>query len=433
MKKTPVLKIEDKVFKNLDGKGDWGIKGYKERGGYKGLKKLLTTEPTKHIEKLKDSMLRGRGGAGFPTGLKWSFMPPADAKRPSYLVCNADEGEPGTCKDRDILRYDPHTLVEGLIVGCYTIGAKASYIYVRGEYYDESSRLNQAIEQAYADGLLGKNILGTGVDVDIYVHLGAGAYICGEETALLESLEGKKGQPRVKPPFPAGYGLYGCPTTINNVETIAQVPPILKNKLDWWKRWGRDNNHGTKIFSVSGSVNKPGNFEAPMSIPLKELIEDYAGGVIGGWDNLQAIIPGGSSTPMLNPAQAETMLMDFDALREEGTGLGTAAVVVMNNDVDLIAVMTRISKFYAHESCGQCTPCREGVGWVYKLMKRLGEGEGTQDEIDMLLGITKQIEGKTICAFADGAMWPVQGTMKHFRHLFEERIKKNKTKKSKVA
>ncbi|TKW61486.1 MAG: NADH-quinone oxidoreductase subunit NuoF [Blastochloris viridis] len=432
MTTLPRLKSEDKCFPNLDGSGDWGIKGYQKRGGYKGLKELLQTPQMQHIDKLKASSLRGRGGAGFPTGMKWSFMPQPKADesgkiipltKPSYLVCNADEGEPGTCKDRDILRFDPHTLVEGMIVGCYTLNAKVGYIYVRGEYYDESSHLQQAINEAYAAGFLGKNILGTGVDVDIHVHLGAGAYICGEETALLESLEGKKGQPRLKPPFPAGFGLYGCPTTINNVETIAQVPPILKHDLEWFTRWGRPGNSGTKIFSISGSVNKPGNVEAPMSIPLRELIDEYCGGVIGGWDNLQAIIPGGSSTPMLNPEQSSRVLMDFDALKAEGTGLGTAAIVVMNKDVDVLRVMTRIAGFYHHESCGQCTPCREGVGWVHRLMERLSQGDGTVDELDQLYALTKKIEGRTICAFADGAMWPTQGTLKHFRHLFEERIK----------
>lgn len=426
---TTKLKTADKIFQNLDGSGDWTIKGAEKRGAYKGLKKLLTTDPMKHIEKLKGSALRGRGGAGFPTGLKWSFMPrPENTGKQQYLVCNADEGEPGTCKDRDILRYDPHTLVEGMIVGCYTLGATKGYIYVRGEYYSETSRLQQAIDEAYEKGYLGKNVLGTGNDIDVYLHLGAGAYICGEETALLESLEGKKGQPRLKPPFPAQYGLYGCPTTINNVETIAQAAAILKNKPEWWTRHGRENNHGTKIFSVSGAVNNPGNFEVPMSIPLKELIEEYAGGVIGGWDNLQAVIPGGSSTPMLNAEQCEDVLMDFDALRELGTGLGTAAVIVMNKDVDLLKVMTRISSFYKHESCGQCTPCREGVGWVYRMMDRLSRGEGTIEEIDQMINVTKRIEGRTICAFADGAMWPVQGTVKHFRHLFEERIKQNSKK-----
>lgn len=425
----PKLTAADLCFPNLAGGGDWGIKGYQKRGGYEGLKELLTTAPAVHIQKLKDSALRGRGGAGFPTGMKWSFMPqPTPEKplaKPSYLVCNADEGEPGTCKDRDILRFDPHTLVEGMVVGCYCLNAKVGYIYVRGEYYDESSRLVQAIEEARKAGFVGKNILGTGVDVEIHVHLGAGAYICGEETALLESLEGKKGQPRLKPPFPAGFGLYGCPTTINNVETIAQAAVILKKPLEWWTRHGRPNNSGTKIFSISGSVNKPGNVEAPMSIPLRELIDDYCGGVIGGWENLQAVIPGGSSTPMLNAEQAGRVLMDFDALKAEGTGLGTAAVVVMNKQVDLLKVMTRISAFYKHESCGQCTPCREGVGWVYRLMERLSRGEGSMDELDQLYALTKKIEGRTICAFADGAMWPVQGTLKHFRNLFEARIKEN--------
>lgn len=424
---TPRLAPEDHCFPNLGGEDDWSIKGYRKRGGYEGLKELLQTPQTAHIEKLKQSGLRGRGGAGFPTGMKWSFMPQPTLEKPlakpSYLVCNADEGEPGTCKDRDILRHDPHTLVEGMILGCYTLNAKTGYIYVRGEYYDESSRLNAAIQEAYKAGFLGKNILGTGIDVDIHVHLGAGAYICGEETALLESLEGKKGQPRLKPPFPAGFGLYGCPTTINNVETIAQVASILKHPAEWFTRWGRPGNSGTKIFSISGSVENPCNVEAPMSIPLRELIEEYAGGVIGGWGNLQAIIPGGSSTPILNPEQAGRVLMDFDGLKAEGTGLGTAAVIVMNKQVDLLRVMTRISAFYHHESCGQCSPCREGVGYVHRLMARLAEGHGTPDELDQLYALTKKIEGRTICAFADGAMWPVQGTLKHFRPLFEEKLK----------
>ncbi len=417
----------DKVFQNLDGAEDWGIKGYEKRGGYGNeLKKILKTDPKEIIELVKASGQRGRGGAGFPTGLKWSFMPRPDGKRPNYLVCNADEGEPGTCKDRDILRFDPHTLIEGMIVGCHALGAETGYIYVRGEYYDETSRLQQAIDEAYEAGLLGKNIMGTGVNVDVYTHLGAGAYICGEETALLESLEGKKGQPRLKPPFPAQFGLYGCPTTINNVETIAQIPSILKRGVDWWTQFGRPNNHGTKIFCISGAVNKPCNIEAPMSISLKDLIEEHCDGVMGGWDNLQAIIPGGSSTPMLNPEQSGEVLMDFDALRELGTGLGTAGVIVMNKEVDVLDVMTRISGFYKHESCGQCTPCREGVGWVYRLMERLRDGNGTVKELDQLFDVTKRIEGRTICAFADGAMWPVQGTLKHFRGEFEKRIEERK-------
>ncbi|HEX2858915.1 MAG TPA: NADH-quinone oxidoreductase subunit NuoF [Alphaproteobacteria bacterium] len=421
-----MLTAADKCFPNLEGHEGWDIAAYQKRGGYKGLKEILNSPKADIIEKLKQSSLRGRGGAGFPTGMKWSFMPkPEQSNKPHYLVCNADEGEPGTCKDRDILRYEPHTLVEGMIVGCYAISAATGYIYVRGEYYDESSRLQQAINEAYEAGFLGKNILGTGLNIDVHVHLGAGAYICGEETALLESLEGKKGQPRLKPPFPAGFGLYGCPTTINNVETIAQVPPILKHELQWFTRWGRPNNSGTKIFSISGSVNRPINVEAPMSIPLRELIETYAHGVTGGWDNLQGIIPGGSSTPLLSAEQAGKALMDFDGLREHGTALGTAAIIVMDKNVDLLRVMTRISAFYKHESCGQCTPCREGVGWVSRLMDRLSHGHGTRDELDQLYSITKKIEGRTICAFADGAMWPVQGTLKHFRHLFEAKLSTN--------
>lgn len=422
------LNYEDKIFKNLDGEGDWQLKGYKKRGGYKGLDKILKMDRKEIIEQLKSSDLRGRGGAGFPTGMKWSFMPEPDPKKPSYLVVNADESEPGTCKDRDILLYDPHTLVEGIIVGCHALGAKTSYVYIRGEYVDEEQHLQHAIDEAYKAGYLGKNILKTGVDVDIHVHSGAGAYICGEETALLESLEGKKGQPRMKPPFPAGYGLYGHPTTINNVETVAQVPPILKKGVKWWTQFGRANNHGTKIFSISGAVNKPCNVEAPMSVSLKDLIEQHAGGVIGGWDNLLAVIPGGSSTPMLSAKQSNDILMDFDALRELGTGLGTAAVVVMNKETDILSVMTRVARFYKHETCGQCTPCREGVGWVWRMMDRLTKGEGTVEELDHLYSITKRIEGHTICAFADGAVWPTQGVLKHFRHLFEEKIKQNQEK-----
>lgn len=433
MAKQPhTLKPEDKIFQNLDGSGDWKLKGYQKRGGYKGLDKILKQKPAEIIEQLKASALRGRGGAGFPTGMKWSFMPPAGEK-PNYLVVNADESEPGTCKDRDILLYDPHTLVEGIIVGCYVLGAKASYVYVRGEYVDEADHLQHAIDEAYQAGFLGKNILGTKVDVDIHVHMGAGAYICGEETALLESLEGKKGQPRMKPPFPAGYGLYGCPTTINNVETVAQVPPILKKGVQWWTQFGRPNNHGTKIFSVSGAVNKPCNIEAPMSISLKDLIEEHAGGVIGGWDNLLGVIPGGSSTPLLSAEQCENILMDFDALRAEGTGLGTAAVIVMNKQTDILRVMARISRFYKHESCGQCTPCREGVGWVFRMMDRLSQGNGTPEELDQLFNVTKKIEGHTICAFADGAMWPVQGVLKHFKPLFEQRIKEAATQTTEPA
>ena len=430
MSKQPhTLAFEDKIFKNLDGRDDWQLAGYKKRGGYKGLEKILKMDRKDIIEQLKESSQRGRGGAGFPTGMKWSFMPPPDPKRPSFLVVNADESEPGTCKDRDIMRYDPHTLVEGIVAGCHAMGATASYIYVRGEYVDEAAHLQKAIDEAYEAGYLGKNILNTGVDVDAYVHMGAGAYICGEETGLLESLEGKKGQPRMKPPFPAGYGLYGQPTTVNNVETVAQIPPILKKGVKWWTQFGRANNHGTKIFSISGAVNTPCNVEAPMSASLKDLIDEHAGGIIGGWENLQAVIPGGSSTPMISAEEAQNVLMDFDALRELGTGLGTAAVVVINKDADVLDVMTRVARFYKHESCGQCTPCREGVGWVWRMMERLKNGEGSLEELDELYNVTKRIEGHTICAFADGAMWPTQGTLKHFRHLFEERIK-NKQQKS---
>jgi NADH-quinone oxidoreductase subunit F len=411
------LSFDDKVFKNLDGSLDWTIKGYKERGGYEGLDKVLAQNPRDIINSLKPSGMRGRGGAGFPTAIKWSFMPDASDEKPNYLVCNADEGEPGTCKDRDILRNDPHTLVEGLIVGCHCLQAKTAYVYIRGEYYIESVRLQAAIDEAYEAGYLVKG------KCDIYIHMGAGAYICGEETALLESLEGKRGQPRLKPPFPANFGLYGCPTTVNNVETIAQMGVIAKKGLEWWTQFGSENNHGTKVFSISGDVNEPKNIELAMGVPLKELIEDFCGGVKGGWDNLLAIIPGGSSTQLLTKEEAEVAIMDFDSLKQFGSSFGTAAVVVISKDQDLLEVMLRISKFYKHETCGQCTPCREGIPWVYRELKKLIDGQGTSEDIDKLIALTHKIEGKTICAFADGAVWPVQGLVAKFRYLLEERLK----------
>jgi NADH-quinone oxidoreductase subunit F len=375
------------------------------------------------VEEMKASGLRGRGGAGFPTGLKWSFMPKEVGNRPHYLVVNADESEPGTCKDRDIIRHEPHKLLEGCLVAGFAMRAHAAYIYIRGEFVNEARRLQSAIEEAYDAGLLGPNAAGSGWEFDIYLHRGAGAYICGEETALLESLEGKKGQPRLKPPFPAGVGLYGCPTTVNNVESIAVAPTILRRGGAWFAGLGKDNNTGTKLFCISGHVNKPCNVEEEMGISLKELIEKHAGGVRGGWDNLLAIIPGGSSTPLMPKDVCETMTMDFDALRAAGTGLGTAGIIVMDKSTDIVRAISRLSYFYKHESCGQCTPCREGTGWMWRMMDRLVRGEAEQHEIDTLEQVTRQVEGHTICALGDAAAWPIQGLIKHFRPEIERRIK----------
>ncbi|MEQ8655367.1 MAG: NADH-quinone oxidoreductase subunit NuoF [Kiloniellales bacterium] len=417
-----MLQDKDRIFTNLYGQDDWGLEGAKRRGVWSEIPTIIDLGVDKIIEHLKESDLRGRGGAGFPTGMKWSFMWPKRDDRPRYLVVNADESEPGSCKDREILRNDPHRLLEGIVVACFAMGANASYIYVRGEYYSEASNLQKAIDQAYDAGLLGKNAGGSGWHCDIYLHRGAGAYICGEETALLESLEGKKGQPRLKPPFPAASGLYGCPTTINNVETIAVVPEILRRGVSWWKQFGRPRNHGTKIFSISGHVEKPCNVEEAMSIPLRELIEKHAGGVRGGWDNLLAIIPGGSSVPCLPQDVCSDILMDFDALREARSGLGTAAVIVMDKSTDIVEAIARLSHFYMHESCGQCTPCREGTGWMYRVMNRMVRGEAEKREIDLLLDVTHQVEGHTICALGDAAAWPIQGLIRHFRPELERRI-----------
>ncbi|WP_043336222.1 NADH-quinone oxidoreductase subunit NuoF [Belnapia moabensis] len=416
------LSDKDRIFTNLYGLQDWRLPAARKRGQWDGTKALIEKGRDWIIEEVKNSGLRGRGGAGFPTGLKWSFMPKQPGDRPHYLVVNADESEPGTCKDRDILRHDPHTLIEGCLVAGVAMGAHAGYIYVRGEYYNEHLVLQAAIDEAYAAGLLGPNACGAGWDFDLYVHRGAGAYICGEETALIESLEGKKGMPRLKPPFPAAVGLYGCPSTVNNVETIAVVPTILRRGAPWFAGFGRPKNSGTKIFCIQGHVNKPCNVEEEMSIPLRELIERHAGGVRGGWDNLLAVIPGGSSTPMIPKAVCDDVLMDFDALREHKTGLGTAGVIVMDKSTDLIKAIARLSTFYKHESCGQCTPCREGMGWVKRMMDRMVEGRAEVAEIDVLEQVTRQIEGHTICALADGGVWPVQGLIRHFRPMMEERI-----------
>ena len=417
-----MLQDRDRIFTNLYGEHDWRLAGARSRGVWDGTKTLLEAGREAIVERVKDSGLRGRGGAGFPCGLKWSFMPQESDGRPAYLVVNADESEPGSCKDREILRNDPHRLLEGCLVAGFAMGAKTCYVYIRGEYVLEHDRMQAAIDEANEAGLIGKNACQSGFDFDVHMHRGAGAYICGEETALLESLEGKKGQPRLKPPFPAACGLYGCPTTVNNVETIAVVPEILRRGVDWWTSLGRPNNTGTKIFSISGHVNKPLNVEEEMGIPLKELVETHAGGVRGGWDNLLAVIPGGSSVPCLPGSICESLRMDFDSLRDVRSGLGTAAVIVMDKSTDIVAAIERLSHFYMHESCGQCTPCREGTGWMWRVMKRLVRGQAELDEIDTLLDVTYQVEGHTICALGDAAAWPIQGLIRHFRPELERRI-----------
>lgn len=418
-----MLQDKDRIFTNLYGFQSFGLKAAQARGDWDGTKGLLEKGRDWIINEMKDSGLRGRGGAGFPTGLKWSFMPKENADGgPSYLVVNADEGEPGTCKDREIMRHDPHKLVEGCLIAGFAMNAAAAYIYIRGEFIQEANALEAAIEEAYAAGLIGKNACKSGYDFDVYVHRGAGAYICGEETALIESLEGKKGQPRLKPPFPANVGAWGRPTTVNNVESIAVAPTILRRSASWFAGLGRPNNTGTKLFCISGHVNNPCNVEEEMGIPLKELIEKHCGGVRGGWDNLLAVIPGGSSVPLLPKDICDTVLMDFDSLREVQSGLGTAAVIVMDKSTDIVRAITRLSAFYKHESCGQCTPCREGTGWMWRMMERLCDGRADVEEIDMLLDVTKQIEGHTICALGDAAAWPIQGLMRHFRGEVEQRI-----------
>jgi NADH-quinone oxidoreductase subunit F len=417
-----MLADKDRIFTNLYGFEDWRLEGARKRGVWSNPKELMALGRDKIIDEVKNSGLRGRGGAGFSTGLKWTFMPKEVKDRPHFLVINADESEPGTCKDRDIIRFDPHRLLEGILYSAFAIQAHASYIYIRGEFIEEARVMQVAIDEAYAAGLLGKNAAGTGWDMDVYLHRGAGAYICGEESALLESLEGKKGQPRNKPPFPANAGLYACPTTVNNVETIAVVPEILRRGASWFTSIGREKNSGTKVYCISGHVNQPCNVEEAMSIPMKELIEKYAGGVRGGWDNLLAVIPGGSSTPLLPREICDTVLMDFDALKAVNSGLGTAGLIVMDKSTDLIYAIARLSRFYMHESCGQCTPCREGTGWLYRVMQRMVKGDAQLQEIDMLLEVTREIEGHTICAHGDAAGWPIQGLLRHFRPMVEERI-----------
>ena len=396
----------------------WTLESYLKEGGYQAWKQILKkkTPPETIIDEVKLSALRGRGGAGFPTGLKWSFMP-RTAPGQKYIVCNSDESEPGTCKDRDILRFNPHALIEGMAIAGYAIGATVGYNYMRGEFHDEPfHRFEQALAEAREAGFIGRNILGSGVDFELHGHLGAGAYICGEETALLESLEGKKGQPRFKPPFPANYGLYGCPTTINNTETLASIPAIMRNGGEWFLKLGKPNNGGSKIFSVSGHVNRPGNYELPLGTPFRDLLE-IAGGVREGHE-LKAVIPGGASIPVLPADIIMDLDMDYDSLSKAGSGLGSAAVIVMDETTCMVKALLRLSRFYYAESCGQCTPCREGTGWLWRIVKRIEEGQGRPEDIDLLERVAGRIEGRTICAFGDAAAWPVQGFLRHFRDEF---------------
>jgi len=416
-----MLTDKDRIFTNIYGLKDKSLKGAMARGHWDGTKQLLEKGRDWIINEVKASGLRGRGGAGFPTGLKWSFMPKENDGRPHYLVVNADESEPGTCKDRDILRHDPHTLIEGCVIASFAMGAHKAYIYVRGEFIREREALQAAIDECYDAGLLGINNK-LGYDIDVIVHHGAGAYICGEETALLESLEGKKGQPRLKPPFPANVGLYGCPTTVNNVESIAVTPTILRRGATWFSSFGRPNNVGTKLFMISGHVNTPCTVEESLGISFRELIEKHAGGIRGGWDNLLAIIPGGASCPIVKGEDMMNVTMDFDGLREVKSSFGTGGLIVMDRSTDVIKAIARLSQFFKHESCGQCTPCREGTGWMWRVMERMVKGNAQKREIDMLLEVTKQVEGHTICALGDAASWPIQGLIRNFRPEIEKRI-----------
>ena len=401
------------------GPESWTLASYRARGGWQAWEKILAEKisPETIIETVKNSSLRGRGGAGFPTGLKWSFMP-RSAPGQKYLLCNSDESEPGTCHDRDILRYNPHAVLEGMAIGCYAMGATVGYNYLRGEFHHEPfERVEAALKEAYDAGLLGKDIHGSGVDVDLYNALGAGAYICGEETALMESLEGKKGQPRFKPPFPANFGVYGKPTTINNTETLASVPAVMRNGAEWFLDIGKPNNGGPKVFSVSGHVARPGNFEVPLGTPFSELLA-MAGGMRDG-RAVKGVIPGGSSMPVLPASIMEEITMDYDALQKAGSGLGSGAVIVMDETTCMVNACTRIARFYYAESCGQCTPCREGTGWMYRLLQKIMEGQAKMSDLDLLESAAGQIEGHTICAFGEAAAWPVQGFLRHFRHEFE--------------
>lgn len=422
-----MVELNQVCYRTLHLAEPWTLAAYQSVGGYQAWQRILKEQvpPKKIIEELKLSALRGRGGAGFPTGLKWSFIN-RDAPGQKFVVCNSDEGEPGTCKDRDILRYNPHQLIEGMAIAGYTMGATIGYNYIRGEFWEPFERMEAALEEAYAAGLLGKNILNAGFDFDLYNHLGAGAYICGEETALLNSLEGKKGQPRFKPPFPANFGLYGRPTTINNTETFASVPVILEKGGDWFLKLGKPNNGGTKCFSVSGHVNKPGNFEIPLGTPFKTLLE-LAGGMRDG-RRLKAVIPGGSSMPVLPGDVMMTLDMDYDSVQKAGSGLGSGAVIVMDETTCMVSALYRLSEFYMDESCGQCTPCREGTGWLVRLLHRIKEGHAEPGDIERLVHVADSIEGRTICALGEAAAWPVQSFVKHFYHEFDALIR-SKSKK----
>jgi len=413
---------EDRIFTNLYADDDIYIDGALKRGDWFQTKDVLAMGRDWIVNEVKKSGLRGRGGAGFPSGLKWSFMPKVSDGRPHYLVINADESEPGTCKDREILRNEPHKLIEGCVIAGFAMGAHTTYIYCRGEYWHEINCLQRAVDEAYAKGFLGPNACGSGWHMDVYVHRGAGAYICGEETGMIESLEGKQGKPRLKPPFPANVGLYGCPSTVTNVETVAVAATICKRGGEWFAGLGRKNNAGTKLFAISGNVNNPCVVEEEMSINMRELLEKHCGGVTGGWNNLQCVIPGGSSVPLVPADECEGAIMDFDGLMALRSGLGTAAVIVIDKSKDIIKMIQRLSYFYKHESCGQCTPCREGAKWLNDMMMRMVQGRADTREIDMLMELTKQIEGHTICALGDAAAWPVQGLIRHYKPLMIERI-----------
>ena len=418
-----MLADKDRIFTNLYGFQSWHIDAAMKRGDWDDTKALMARGQDAIIEEIKASGLRGRGGAGFPTGMKWSFMPkePKPGK-PSFLVINADESEPGSCKDREIIRHDPHKLIEGALIAGYAMRARAAYIYIRGEYIREAETLFAAVQEAYDAGLIGKNACKSGYDFDVFVHRGAGAYICGEETAMIESLEGKKGQPRLKPPFPANMGLYGCPTTVNNVESIAVAPTILRRGAAWFSSIGRPNNVGTKLFMVSGHVERPCTFEDALGLSFRELIEHHCGGIRGGWDNLLGVIPGGASCPIVRGEDMKDAIMDFDGMREVKSSFGTGGMIVMDKSTDVIKAIARIAAFFKHESCGQCTPCREGTGWMWRVLERMVKGNAQKREIDMLFEVTKQIEGHTICALGDAAAWPVQALIRNFRPEIEKRI-----------
>lgn len=416
--------MNEVCFYNIDQPKSWTLSVYEKAGGYEIAKKVITQKvpPEKIIEELKISNLRGRGGAGFPTGLKWSFMPKSEGQK--YIVCNSDEGEPGTFKDRDILRYNPHQLIEGMIIAGYTIGATIGYNYIRGEFWEPYTRFEEALHEAYSAGYLGKEIFGSEINFDLYSHLGAGAYICGEETALIESIEGKKGQPRFKPPFPANVGLYGKPTTINNTETLTSIPKIIQHGGQWFSELGKPKNGGTKLYAVSGHVKRPGNYEVPMGLPFSDLLE-LAGGIREG-HTLKAVIPGGSSTPVIPGEQMMELTMDYDSIASAGSMLGAGSVIIMDETTCMVKVLARLAHFYYEESCGQCTPCREGTGWLAKIIHRIEHGEGRSEDLELLDSIAPNIAGRTICALGDAAAMPVISFLKHFRDEFQYHIEHKK-------